>query len=58
LARAAGSAALASGLPLMVGAWSGHLEYGLISSIGGLTFLYLPNTPLSHRMVWLGRCAG
>ncbi|HAF56219.1 MAG TPA: FUSC family protein [Thauera sp.] len=51
------AAALASGLPLMVGAWFGHLEYGLISSIGGLVFLYVPNTPLSHRMVWLMACA-
>ena len=51
------SAALASGLPLMVGAWFGHLEYGLISSIGGLAFLYLPSTPMSHRMVWLMACA-
>ncbi len=51
------AAALASGLPLMVGAWFGHLEYGLISSIGGLAFLYLPNTPMSHRMVWLMACA-
>lgn len=51
------AAALASGLPLMVGAWFGHLEFGLISSIGGLAFLYLPNTPLSHRMVWLMACA-
>jgi hypothetical protein len=51
------AAALASGLPLMVGAWFGHLEYGLISSIGGLSLLYLPNTPMSHRMVWLMACA-
>ncbi len=51
------AAALASGLPLMVGAWFDHLEYGLISSIGGLAFLYLPNTPMSHRMVWLMACA-
>lgn len=51
------AAALASGLPLMVGAWFGHLEYGLISSIGGLAFLHLPNTPMSHRMVWLMACA-
>lgn len=51
------AAALASGLPLAVGAWFGHLEYGLISSIGGLAFLHLPNTPLSHRMVWLMACA-
>ncbi|MDR2838117.1 MAG: FUSC family protein [Azonexus sp.] len=46
-------AALASGLPLLVGVWFGHIEFGLISSIGGLVFLYLPETPLSHRMVLL-----
>lgn len=50
------AAALASGLPLLVGAYFDHLEYGLISSIGGLVFLYLPATPLSHRMVWLMSC--
>ncbi|MDR2187237.1 MAG: FUSC family protein [Azonexus sp.] len=46
-------AALASGLPLLVGAWFGQIGFGLISSIGGLVFLYLPETPLSHRMVSL-----
>lgn len=46
-------AALASGLPLLVGAWFDHLDYGLVSSLGGLVFLYMPNTPLSHRMVSL-----
>ena len=45
------AAALATGLPLMVGAWFDHLDYGLISSLGGMTFLYLPATPLHHRMV-------
>ncbi|MCK7475910.1 MAG: hypothetical protein MZV49_25865 [Rhodopseudomonas palustris] len=45
------AAALATGLPLMVGAWFDHLDYGLISSLGGLSFLYLPATPLHHRMV-------
>jgi hypothetical protein len=54
--------ALAIGLPLLVGAWFDHLDYGLVSSMGGLTFLYLPATPLSHRMVALmasafGLCA-
>jgi hypothetical protein len=29
-----------------VGAYFDHLEYGLISSLGGLAFLYLPNTAL------------
>lgn len=40
------AAALASGLPLLVGAWFGHMDYGLVSSLGGLVFLYTPNTPL------------
>lgn len=51
------TAALASGLPLLVGAYFDHLSYGLVSSIGGLVFLYLPSTPMSHRMVWVMACA-
>ena len=50
-------AALASGLPLLVGASFDHLDYGLVSSLGGLVFLYLPDTPLSHRTVLLMACA-
>ncbi|MBS1161913.1 MAG: hypothetical protein H6R15_4332 [Proteobacteria bacterium] len=46
-------AALATGLPLLVGAYFDHLDYGLVSSLGGLAFLYAPETPLSHRMVSL-----
>ncbi len=51
------AAALSNGLPLFIGAWFGHLEYGLISSLGGLVLLYTPHTPMSHRMVWLMACA-
>lgn len=51
------AAALASGLPLLVGAYFDHLEFGLVSSLGGLVFLYLPNTPRYHRMVSLMACA-
>ena len=51
------AAALASGLPLFIGAYFDHMDYGLISSLGGLVFLYLPNTPLSHRMMWVMACA-
>lgn len=51
------AAALASGLPLMVGAWFDHMDYGLVSSLAGLVFLYMPPTPLSHRMVFLMACA-
>ncbi|MDR3324297.1 MAG: FUSC family protein [Zoogloeaceae bacterium] len=51
------AAALSVGLPLLVGAYFGHMEYGLISSLGGLVFLYLPETPLHHRMICLIACA-
>jgi len=51
------AAALASGLPLLVGAWFERMDYGLISSLGGLVFLYLPRTPLHHRMAFLMACA-
>ena len=47
------AAALATGLPLLVGVMVGHLHYGLVASIGGLVFLHLPSTPMSHRMVSL-----
>ncbi|WP_019140794.1 FUSC family protein [Noviherbaspirillum massiliense] len=45
------AAALASGLPLIIGAYFDRLGYGLISSLGGMVFLYLPATPMYHRMV-------
>ncbi|MGE5471518.1 MAG: FUSC family protein [Bacteroidota bacterium] len=51
------AAALASGLPLLVGAYFDRIDYGLVSSLGGLVFLYLPETPLHHRMVSLMACA-
>jgi len=51
------AAALATGLPLLVGAYFDHLDSGLISSLGGLVFLYLPSTPLYHRMVTIMACA-
>jgi uncharacterized membrane protein YccC len=51
------AAALAMGLPLLVGCYFGHMEYGLISSLGGMVFLSLPETPLHHRMVQLIACA-
>jgi uncharacterized membrane protein YccC len=51
------AAALASGLPILIGAWRGDLAHGLVASLGGLVFLYLPGTALSHRMAWLMACA-
>ncbi|CAM3655900.1 FUSC family protein [Polaromonas hydrogenivorans] len=51
------AAALATGLPLLVGAFFNRMNYGLVSSLGGLVFLYLPATALYHRMVTLMACA-
>lgn len=44
------AAALALGLPVLLGAQFGRLDLGLVASLGGLAFLYLPETPLHHRM--------
>lgn len=49
-------AAVATGLPLFIGAFFDRLDFGLASSLGGLCFLYLPATPLSHRMVMQMAC--
>jgi uncharacterized membrane protein YccC len=51
------AAALASGLPMFIGAAWGELGLGLVASLGGLVFLHLPATRLSHRMAWLMACA-
>lgn len=51
------AAALASGLPIFAGAASGELGLGVAGSLGGLVFLHLPATRLSHRMAWLMACA-
>lgn len=45
------AAALASGLPLLIGALLGRMDYGLVAALGGLVFLYTPRTPLYHRML-------
>ncbi|CAB3839873.1 FUSC family protein [Achromobacter mucicolens] len=47
------AAALSSGLPLMVGAYFGRMDYGLMSSLGGMVFLSLPNASLQIRMMML-----
>ncbi|MFN3788766.1 FUSC family protein [Massilia sp.] len=50
-------AALSSGLPLVAGAALGRIGDGLVASLGGLVFLYLPATSLARRMVALLACA-
>jgi uncharacterized membrane protein YccC len=51
------AAMLATGLPLLIGAYFNQLNFGLISSLGGLVFLYMPGTPLYHRMVTVMVCS-
>lgn len=51
------AAALACGLPVIIGAWYGQMAAGLAGSLGGLVFLYLPATRLSDRMAALMACA-
>lgn len=50
------AAALAIGIPLLLGAYFGRMEQAMIASLGGLVFLHLPETPLQHRMVTLMAC--
>ena len=46
------AAALSTGLPILVGAYFGRLDHRLVSSLGGLASLYLPETPMHHRLAW------
>lgn len=45
------SAGLAAGVPLFVGNYFGDMSSALVASLGGMVFLYLPFTPLVHRMM-------
>lgn len=51
------AAALASGLPLLAGAWFHQMSAATLASLGGLVFLYMPETSLAQRMVMLLACA-
>lgn len=42
-------ASLCVGIPLLVGYFAGHLEYGIVACLGGLVILYLPSTNFKHR---------
>lgn len=45
------AAAIATGVPLLVGVGTGRMDFGLIAMLGGLTFLSLPDIRMQHRMV-------
>lgn len=51
------TAALASGLPMLLAAMLGHIEFGLAAALGGMVFLHINKSPLSQRMVRLMVCA-
>lgn len=50
-------AALAVGIPTMVGAAVGQFSAGVLGSMGGLVILYMPWTAVPHRMVTLAVCS-
>lgn len=51
------AAAFSIGIPLLFGAYYNHIDYALLTSIGGLVFLYMPNTNLVHRIIVLFCCS-
>lgn len=51
------AAALSAGLPLLVGSYFGRMDFGLVGSLAGLVFLYLPNATLPRRMSRLMACS-
>ncbi len=51
------AASLSMGLPLLISVHFDHLNYGLASCLGGMIFLYLPSTPMYHRMTTLMTCS-
>jgi uncharacterized membrane protein YccC len=51
------AAALATGLPLVIAAYFDRMAEGVIASLAGLVFLYLPATRLHRRMGTLVACA-
>lgn len=51
------AACLSMGFPLLISIHYEHLNYGLAGCLGGMIFLYLPSTPMYHRMTTLMTCA-
>lgn len=50
-------AAISTGLSLASGYYMGRMEYGTLACMGCLVILYLPNTPLAHRMMTMLACS-
>jgi hypothetical protein len=50
------AAAIASGAPVLVAAAFDRIAEGVVAALAGLVFLYLPATPMHHRMITLMAC--
>lgn len=50
--RGIGSA-ISAGIPVLIGALTGHMDYGLCASIGGFAFLYVGNETYRQRAIKL-----
>lgn len=50
-------ASLCSGIPLLVGLYFKHLDYGILSCTAGLVILYLPVASLAQRMITMLTCS-
>lgn len=51
------AAAASNALPLFAGAYRGELADGVVASLGGFAFLYLPVAPLARRIGVVAACA-
>ncbi|UZR96546.1 FUSC family protein [Chondrinema litorale] len=45
------------GFPLFAGYYLGNLQYGALACLSGLVILYMPSTPLAHRLITLFSCS-
>ena len=50
-------ASLCIGIPLLVGYYFEHLDYGILACIAGLVILYMPTTSVADRMITLVGCS-
>lgn len=50
-------ASLCTGLPVLLGAYFGHVDKGVLGALGGMVILYMPLSSMAYRMVTLVVCA-
>lgn len=50
------AAAISAGVPVLVATGFGRMADGVVASLAGMAFLYLPSTPMPHRMAVLMAC--